>query len=195
MTGLQVTWFVIAAALVCVYAVLDGFDLGIGILYPVVGRGDERRTGLHEAVAPVWDGNEVWLILVGGVLFAVFPPVYASVLSGFYLIFMLIFFGLILRAAALGLFYRGAPDSDRWVAAFSGGSLLSAFLLGLVAGNLIRGVRLSPSGDLVGGVGQLFNPFAVAIGLLGLAMFANQGAGWAALKTQGRTYGLSLIHI
>lgn len=192
MTALQVTWFVIAAAFVCVYAVLDGFDLGIGILYPVIGRGDERRAGLHEAVAPVWDGNEVWLILVGGLLFAVFPPVYATVLSGFYLIFMLIFFGLILRATALGLFYRGAPHSNRWVIAFSGGSLLSAFLLGLVAGNLIRGVRLSVSGDVTGGVAHLFNPFAVAVGVLSLAMFANQGAGWAALKTEGGTRKLAV---
>jgi cytochrome d ubiquinol oxidase subunit II len=188
MTGLQVTWFVIAAAFVCVYAILDGFDLGIGLLYTILGRGDERRAGLHEAVAPVWDGNEVWLILIGGVLFAVFPAVYATVLSGFYIVFMLIFFGLIVRAAALGLFYREAPGSKSWVAAFSGGSLLSAFLLGLVAGNLIRGVRLSSSGDLVAGVGSLFNPFAIAVAVLGLVMFANQGAGWAALKTHRRTH-------
>jgi cytochrome bd ubiquinol oxidase subunit II len=186
MTGLQVTWYVITAALVAGYAILDGFDLGIGMLYPLLGRDEERRAGLHEAVAPVWDGNEVWLILVGGALFAVFPPVYAAVLSGFYLVFMLVLFGLIFRAAALGLFYHGAPDSRRWVAAFSGGSFVSAFLLGLMAGNLIHGVQVSAGGDVVHGTGALFNPFAVVIGLVALAMFTNQGAAWAALKTRGK---------
>jgi cytochrome d ubiquinol oxidase subunit II len=188
MTTLQVVWFALVAVFVCAYAILDGFDLGIGLLYAVIGRGREQRAGLHKAVAPVWDGNEVWLILVGGLLFAVFPPVYAAVLSGFYLIFMLIFFGLIARAAALGLFYRETHDSKGWIAAFSGGSLLSAFLLGLVVGNLIRGVRLTSSGDVSGGAGLLFNPFAIAVAILSLAMFANQGAGWAALKTQGEAH-------
>jgi cytochrome d ubiquinol oxidase subunit II len=184
-TGLQVAFFVIAAAIVGVYAILDGFDLGIGLLYLVMGRNSAQRAGLHDAIGPVWDGNEVWLIVIGGLLFAVFPSVYAAVLSGFYLIFMLIFFGLILRAGALGLHYAGAQGSRAWAAAFSGGSLLAGFLLGLVAGNLIRGVHMAPGGEVLGGGASLLNPFAVLIGLAAVAMFANQGACWAALKIQG----------
>jgi len=188
MTGLQVAWFVVAAALVAVYAILDGFDLGIGVLEPVLARTGEQRSMLHGTVGPVWDGNEVWLIVVGGVTFAVFPAVYASVLSGFYLVFMLVFFGLIFRATALGLHSGGAKGSLGWRAAFWGGSLLPAFLLGVVAGDLIRGVELSSTGDFTGGLGSLFGPFAVAAGVLSLAMFVNQGAAWASLKTRGELH-------
>jgi cytochrome d ubiquinol oxidase subunit II len=159
----------------------------------VVGRDGEHREQLHDSISPVWDGNEVWLILIGGLVFAVFPVVYASVLSGFYLVFMLIFFGLILRSAALGLYYAHVPSTLRWVLAFSGGSIVAGFFLGLVAGNLIRGVPLDANGDYTGALGSLFNPFAVVIGLLALGVFANQGAAWAALKTQGDAHRLSRI--
>jgi len=185
MTGLQVAWFVIAASMVAVYAILDGFDLGIGVLDPLLARTGGQRSDLHRAVAPVWDGNEVWLIIIGGAMFAAFPAVYAAVLSGFYLVFMLVFFGLIFRATALGLHYGRSSDSRAWRAAFWGGSLLPSFFLGLVAGNLIRGVELSGNGDFAGGLGSVFVPFAVATGVLSLAMFANQGAAWATLKTTG----------
>ena len=188
MTGLQVAWFVIAAGLVAVYAILDGFDLGIGVLGPALARTAGQRAMLHRTVGPVWDGNEVWLIIIGGVMFAAFPPVYATVLSGFYLVFMLVFFGLIFRATALGLHYGRSLDAPAWRAAFWGGSLIPAFFLGLVAGNLIRGVQLSSTGDFAGSLGSLFGPFAVATAILSLAMFANQGAAWATLKTTGELH-------
>ena len=188
MTGLQVAWFVIIAALVAVYAILDGFDLGIGVLYPILGRTDAQRAMLHGVVGPVWDGNEVWLIIIGGVLFAAFPAVYATLLSGFYLVFMLVFFGLIFRAMALGLHYGGSERSPAWRAALWGGSLVPAFLLGLIAGNLIRGVEVSASGEFAGSLGSLFGPFAVAVGVLSVAMFANQGVSWAAAKTFGELH-------
>ena len=191
MTGLQVAWFVVVTVFVTAYAILDGFDLGIGILYAIVGRDGEHREALHHTISPVWDGNEVWLILIGGLVFAVFPPVYASVLSGFYLVFMLVLFGLILRSGALGLYYARVPTSLRWVLAFSGGSIVAGFFLGLVAGNLIRGVPLDANGDFAGGLGSLFNPFAIVIAVLALVMFANQGAAWAALKTVGEAHALS----
>jgi cytochrome bd ubiquinol oxidase subunit II len=191
MTGLQVAWFVIVAVFVAAYAILDGFDLGVGLLYAIAGRDGEHREALHGTISPVWDGNEVWLILIGGLLFAVFPPVYATVLSGFYLVFMLVFFGLILRSGALGLYYARVPTSLRWVLAFSGGSILAGFFLGVVAGNVIRGVPLDANGDFTGGLGSLFNPFAIIIGILALAMFANQGAAWAALKTTSDARRLS----
>ena len=191
MTGLQVAWFVIVAVFVAAYAVLDGFDLGVGILYAFAARDGEHRAALHESISPVWDGNEVWLILIGGLVFAVFPPVYAAVLSGLYLVFMLALFGLILRSGALGLYYARVPSGRRWVLAFSGGSVLAGFFLGLLAGNLVRGVPLDAKGDFAGGLGSLFNPFAIVVALFTLALFANQGAAWAALKTTGVAHTLS----
>lgn len=191
MTGLQVAWFVIVTVVVAAYAILDGFDLGVGILYPWVGRDGGHREALHESISPVWDGNEVWLILIGGLVFAVFPAVYATVLSGFYLVFMLVLFGLILRSGALGLYYARVPAGRRWILAFSGGSGVAAFFLGVMAGNLIRGVPLKAGGDFAGGLGSLFNPFAIVAGILALATFANQGAAWAALKSGGDAHLLS----
>jgi cytochrome bd ubiquinol oxidase subunit II len=190
-TGLQIAWFVVVTVFVTAYAILDGFDLGVGLLYGLVGRDGERREAFHDTISPVWDGNEVWFILIGGLVFAVFPPVYATVLSGFYLVLMLVLFGLILRSAALGLHYTRVPTSLRWVLAFCGGSIVAGFFLGVVAGNLIRGVPLDANGDFAGGPGALFNPFAIVMGILALAMFANQGAAWAALKTTGAAYSLS----
>ena len=134
MTGLQAAWFVVTALLVVVYAALDGFDLGVGILSPLLARSDDERATLRHTVGPIWDGNEVWLIIIGGVLFAAFPEVYASLLSGFYLIFMLIFFGLISRATALGLHYGSGGPSRPWRSALWVGSILPGFLFGLVAG-------------------------------------------------------------
>jgi cytochrome bd ubiquinol oxidase subunit II len=191
MSGLQIAWFVVVALFVTAYAILDGFDLGIGLLYAVASPRAKHRQALHDAISPVWDGNEVWLILIGGLVFAVFPAVYASVFSGFYLIFMLVLFGLILRSGALGLYYFQVPESRRWVIAFSGGSIVAGFFLGVAAGDLIRGVPLDANGDFSGGLGSLFNPFAIIVGILALAVFANQGAAWAALKTTGEAHRLS----
>ncbi|HLA80618.1 MAG TPA: cytochrome d ubiquinol oxidase subunit II [Thermoleophilia bacterium] len=183
MTALQAALFDITALLLIAYAVFDGFDLGLGALYPWVARNDTERKALRSAIAPVWDGNEVWLIIVGGVLFAAFPSVYAGVLSGFYLPFMLIVFALVVRAVSLGLHHGEAERPGLRTTGFFLGSLLPSFLFGLFAGNLIRGVSLSPAGDPIGGLGELFNPFAILIGLVSVVMFANQGACWAALKT------------
>ena len=183
MTALQATFFVLTALFLIVYAILDGFDLGVGVLYPWLARNDRERKALQGAIAPVWDGNEVWLIVLGGVLFAAFPPVYASVLSGFYVPFMSIVFALIVRAVSLGLHHGESERPGLRTTGFFLGSLVPSFLFGLFAGNLMRGVTLSPAGDRVGGLGELFSPFAVLIGLVSLAMFANQGACWAALKT------------
>ena len=183
MTALQAALFDIAALLLIAYAIFDGFDLGLGVLYPWLARNDVERKALRGAIAPVWDGNEVWLIVMGGLLFAAFPPVYASVLSGFYLPFMLVVFALIVRAVSLGLHHGEIERPGIRTAGFFLGSLLPSFLFGLFAGNLIRGVSLSPAGDRIAGLGELFNPFAILIGFVSLAMVANQGASWAALKT------------
>jgi cytochrome d ubiquinol oxidase subunit II len=187
-TGLQSAWFDITALLLIAYAVFDGFDLGVGVLYPWLARTENEQDAVRAAIGPVWDGNEVWLIVVGGVLFAAFPPVYASVLSGFYLPFMVVVFALVIRAVSLGLHREQTERAGLRTAGLFLGSLLPAFLFGLFAGNLIRGVSLSPAGDHTAGLGELFNPFAVLIGLVSLVMFANQGACWATLKTHGELH-------
>ncbi len=187
MTTLQVAWFFLMGTLLTVYAILDGFDLGVGIWHPLV-KGDKERRIMLNAIGPVWDGNEVWLVTGGAVLFAAFPPVYATVFSGFYLAVMLIVFALILRAVSLE--FRSKSDSPRWRkgwdAAFAIGSFIPALLFPVAIGNLLRGLPLDAAGNYAGGFFGLLSPYALLIGLTGLAMFATHGAIYIALKTEGR---------
>ncbi len=164
---LQILWFLLFFVLVAGYAILDGFDLGAGVLSLFTPRDDERRV-IVNAVAPVWDGNEVWLLTGGGALFAAFPPVYATVFSGFYLALMLVLLGLILRAVSME--FRGKVADARWRrawdVAFGVGSLLPALLFGVAVGNLLRGLPLASVTDaagarveFAGGFFGLLNPF------------------------------------
>jgi cytochrome d ubiquinol oxidase subunit II len=188
MSALQITWFVLIGFLLGGYAVLDGFDLGVGFWYLFAKKEEERRAFLR-AIGPVWDGNEVWLLTGGGAIFAAFPPVYASVFSGFYLALLLLLSGLILRAAAIE--FRGQVSSPAWrgfwVAAFAAGSALPALLFGVALGNLVRGIELDASGNYTGGFFALLNPYALLVGVTGLAMFATHGALYLELKTEGET--------
>lgn len=190
---LQVCWYVLFFVLLVGYAILDGFDLGAGVL-SLLNRSDDERRLYVNAVAPVWDGNEVWLLTAGGALFAAFPPVYATVFSGFYLALMLVLLGLMLRAVSME--FRGKILSARWRRvwdlAFGVGSLLPALLFGVAVGNLLRGLPLQSVTDAAGTrvefAGSFFgllNPFALLVGLTGLAMIVTQGALWLALKTEG----------
>ena len=183
--SLQITWFVLIAVLVAGYGVLDGFDLGIGVLYPYLARSKSERAALRLAIGPVWDGNEVWLVTGGGALFAAFPPVYAMAFSGFYMAIMLVLLGLILRAVALEFRHRDDGRAGLWDAAFHVGSILPALLFGVAVGNVIRGVPLTAAGDYSGTFWQLLNPFSLMVGVTGLALFVSHGAAWAALKTNG----------
>lgn len=196
---LQLIWYALIGVLIAGYAVLDGFDLGVGALYPFLPRGEGERRVLRRSIGPVWDGNEVWLLTAGGALFAAFPPVYATVFSGFYLPLMLILFGLIFRAVSLEFRSHDPAWSRIWDAAFFGGSALPALLFGVAAGNLVRGLPLTADGEFAGTVFTLLNPFALLVGVLGLVMFVGHGAAWIALKSQGglrdRASGLrSAIH-
>jgi cytochrome d ubiquinol oxidase subunit II len=186
MTTLQVIWFLLLGALLTVYAVLDGFDLGVGIFYPLVRQERERRI-LLSAIGPVWDGNEVWLITGGAVLFAAFPPVYATVFSGFYPAIMLVVFALVLRAVSFE--FRSKTESAAWRrgwdAAFSAGSILPALLFPVALGNILRGLPLDGGGNYTGGFLALLSPYALLVGLTGFSMFATHGAIYAALKTDG----------
>ncbi len=186
MIELQIVWFLLVGLLLTVYVVLDGFDLGVGIWHLFARRDEERRT-LLASVGPVWDGNEVWLLTGGGALFAAFPPVYAAVFSGLYLPLMLALFALIARAVSFE--FRGKEDAPAWRKgwdlAFALGSMVPALLLGVVAGNLLRGLPLDVRGDYAGGFLELLHPFALVVGGLGFALFAQQGAVWVWMKTEG----------
>lgn len=178
-------WFVLVAVLLTGYAVLDGFDLGAGVLYPFLGRSEDDRRVIRASIGPVWDGNEVWLVAGGGALFAAFPAVYAMTFSGFYLAIMLVLFGLILRAVALEFRHRDESWGKVWDAFFFLGSLAPALLLGVAVGNVIRGVPLNATGDYTGTFLELLNPYALLLGVTGLALFTSHGAAWIAVKAEG----------
>ena len=187
MPELSTVWFLLLGFLFTGYAVLDGFDLGAGILHLFVARTDLERRQVMNAIGPVWDGNEVWLITAGGALFAAFPIVYATVFSGFYLAMMLVLAALILRGISIE--YRGKETATWWRSAwdvgFSVGSALVALLLGVALGNLLTGVPLDAGGVYRGGLIGLLNPFSLLVGVLTLALAAQQGASWLVLKTEG----------
>jgi len=185
MSELQVTWFLLIGILLAGYAILDGFDLGVGFWHLFARKDEERRVFLR-AIGPVWDGNEVWLLTAGGALFAAFPPVYASVFSGFYLALLLVLLGLIFRVVSIE-FRSQLQDPGwrrRWDLAFSLGSVLPALLFGVALGNLVRGLPLDESGDYIGGFFGLLNPYSLLVGVAGLAMFATHGALYLVLKTE-----------
>ncbi|HZL14984.1 MAG TPA: cytochrome d ubiquinol oxidase subunit II [Verrucomicrobiae bacterium] len=184
---LQAAWFVLIGVLLVGYAILDGFDLGVGMQHLTTARTDDERRILMNSIGPVWDGNEVWLITAGGALFAAFPKVYATVFSGFYLALMLVLAALILRAVSLEFRSkeRGRAWRTTWDIAFCIGSLLPAVLFGVAIGNLMRGVPLDGQGDYAGTFTGLLSPFALAVGLLSAAMFLMQGSAWLLMKTEG----------
>jgi len=182
---LNTIWFLLVGVLIAGYAILDGFDLGTGVLH-LFTRDERQRRVMMNAIGPVWDGNEVWLLTGGGALFAAFPPVYASVFSGFYLAFMLLLVALILRAISFE--FRAKVDAPGWRrvwdVAFGVGSAVPALLYGVAVGNVLRGLEMDASGVSTTLLG-LLNPFALLIGLLGLVMFVLHGATYLGLKTEG----------
>jgi len=180
-------WFLLIAVLWVGYFVLEGFDFGVGILLPVLGKDDARRTVLIHTIGPVWDGNEVWLLVAGGATFAAFPEWYAALFSGFYLPLLLILLALIARGVAFE--YRGKSESARWRRnwdiAIVVGSLVPALLWGVAFGNIVRGVKLSADHQYVGSFVDLLNPYALLGGLTTLTLFTLHGAVFLALKTTG----------
>ncbi|MFD0801776.1 cytochrome d ubiquinol oxidase subunit II, partial [Streptomonospora algeriensis] len=180
-------WFIAIAVLWTGYFVLEGFDFGVGILLPVIGRDDTDRRVMINAIGPIWDGNEVWLITAAGAMFAAFPAWYASTFSGFYLPLLLILLALIVRGVAFE--YRGKGDTDRWRAwwdrAIVFGSAVPAVLWGVVFGNIVRGVPMDAGGIVTGGLADLLNPYALLGGLTTFALFTLHGAVFLTLKTSG----------
>ena len=180
-------WFVLIAVLWTGYFVLEGFDFGVGLLLPVLGRDETNRRVLINTIGPVWDGNEVWLLVAGGATFAAFPEWYASLFSGFYLALLLILVALIARGVAFE--FRGKINSDRWRRnwdlAIVVGSALPALLWGVAFANIVHGVPLDEHHQYTGTLLTLLNPYALLGGLATLSLFALHGATFLALKTHG----------
>jgi len=183
---LNAVWFILIGVLFTGYAMLDGFDLGVGALHLFTKRDEDRRVMLN-AIGPVWDGNEVWLVTGGGALFAAFPGVYATVFSGFYMAFVLLLVALIFRAVAIE-FRSKQPMRwwrQMWDIGFSAGSVLSSLLIGVAVGNIAWGVPLDERGEFAGTFWSLLHPYALLVGVTTVALFSMHGAIYALLKTEG----------
>jgi cytochrome d ubiquinol oxidase subunit II len=188
---LRVIWWVLLGVLLIGFAVMDGFDLGTGMLLPFLGKNDLERRVIINAVGPTWEGNQVWLVLGGGAIFAAWPQLYAVSFSGFYLAMFVILIGLILRPVAFK--YRSKNESptwrSRWDWALFAGSFIPALICGVAMGNVLQGVpfRLTPElyihydGSFFG----LLNPFAILAGLISVSMLLMHGAAWLCIKTEG----------
>lgn len=187
---LNTIWFILFVVIIAGYLILDGFDLGVGILHLALAKDDrERRISLN-SIGPIWDGNEVWLVVGGGVLFAAFPPVYAALFSGFYAAMMLILLVLILRTVAIEFRSKRSSSSWRkvWDVVFSFSSLLIALLLGVAFGNIISGIPLNVDHNIHISLFGLLNPFAVLVGLSAVAMLTMHGAIYLTMKVEGELF-------
>ena len=189
---LRIIWWVLLGVLLIGFAVMDGFDLGAATLLPFVARNDLERRVVINSVGPVWEGNQVWLILGGGAIFAAWPPLYAVSFSGFYLAMFAILFALILRP--VGFKYRSKRESptwrSRWDWALFIGGVVPTLIMGVAVGNVLQGVPFRFGSDLrifYDGTTlfELLNPFALLAGLLSVSMIVMHGASWLALKTTG----------
>ena len=183
---LHILWFVLMGVLLAGYAILDGFDLGAGILQPVA-RTDEERRMILKSIGPLWDGNEVWLITFGGAMFAAFPEAYATAFSGFYIAFMMVLFALILRAVSIE--FRSKLQAKAWRSFWDYGfcfsSGLASVVFGVAVGAAMQGVPLNSRGVFDGKFLDQITPYSVAVGVMTLAMFTMHGAFFLYLKTTG----------
>lgn len=183
---LNTIWFILIGVLLSGYAILDGFDLGVGSIFLFV-KGDQNRRLVLNSIGPVWDGNEVWLVTGGGALFAAFPHVYATVFSGFYTAFMLLIFVLIFRAVAIEFRSKQTMTWWRnwWDRAFSISSILIAFLMGVALGNIVTGISLGAEKEFAGSFFDLLNPYTVMVGITTVALFMMHGTIYVTMKTEG----------
>ncbi len=184
---LNTVWFILITVLFIGFFFLEGFDYGVGILLPFLGKSDRERRAIINTIGPFWDGNEVWMITAGGALFASFPDVYATLFSGFYIPLVLILLGLIARG--VGFEFRSKRESASWRRgwdfAIFAGSLIPALLWGVAVGNLIRGVPIDANFNYSGGLIPLLNPYALWTGLVFLGLFTTHGAAFLSIKTEG----------
>jgi cytochrome d ubiquinol oxidase subunit II len=184
---LNVVWFALFIIIIAGYLIMDGFDLGVGILHPFLAKNDEERRVFLNSIGPVWDGNEVWLVLGGGALFAAFPLVYASLFSGLYIAMMLVLLVLILRTVAIE--FRSKRPSPRWRSfwdwVFFTASLGIALLLGVAFGNILDGLPIAADGYIRATLYDLLTPYALLVGVTAIFMFATHGAIYLSMKASG----------
>ncbi len=184
--ALQILWFVLLGGLLTGYAILDGFDLGVGILHPLARNDHERRLVVN-SIGPLWDGNEVWLVTFGGALFAAFPPAYAAIMSSLYLPVMFLLVSLVGRAISIE--FRSKRPEAWWRAWWDWSFFLSSacvcLVFGVAAGNIIAGIPLGEDQDFHGSLLGLFSPYALLVGAFSLATCAMHGAAFLQLRTEG----------
>jgi cytochrome d ubiquinol oxidase subunit II len=182
-TWLPIVWIGLLGAAVALYVVLDGFDLGIGILFPASPEEDDRDVMMN-SVAPFWDGNETWLILGGGGLFVAFPMAYGIIMSGLYLPVILMLLALVFRGVAFEFRWVAKPRHQFWDGAFAGGSIVAAFMQGVILGQLVGGLPVK-DGHFAGGMFDWLAPFPLFVGLATIAGYALLGATWLIMRTEG----------
>ncbi|MBA3602532.1 MAG: cytochrome d ubiquinol oxidase subunit II [Parachlamydiaceae bacterium] len=184
-SDLQFIWFSVFVILLTGYAILDGFDLGVGMMHLFAKKDEDRRIMIN-SIGPLWDGNAVWLVTAGGALFAGFPNVYATVCSAFYIPVMVLLSGLIFRAVAIEFRSKQPMAWWRWCwdVMFSLASLIISFDFGLIAGNLVRGIPLDAQGEFIGDFSSLLNPYALFIGGVTVALFLMHGVIFVVMKTE-----------
>jgi cytochrome d ubiquinol oxidase subunit II len=184
---LTTVWFALIAVLWVGYFCLEGFDFGVGMLLPVLARDDTERRVMINTVGPVWDGNEVWVLVAGGATFAAFPEWYATLFSGFYLPLLLILVALIVRGLSFEYRHKreDAAWKGRWDLALVVGSFVPALLWGVAFANIVAGVPIDADKEFTGNLFTLLNPYALLGGLVTLTLFAAHGAMFVALKTDG----------
>lgn len=192
---LRFVWWILVGVLLVGFTITDGFDMGVGILLPIIGKTDTERRIMINSIAPHWDGNQVWLVTAGGALFAAWPMVYAASFSGFYIAMVLVLAALFFRP--IGFDFRGKKDDQRWRNLWDGGlffgSFVPALVFGVAFGNLLQGVPLSiePLTAHISYKGNFFgllNPYAIVAGLISLMMIVAQGGAWLQMKTSGELY-------
>jgi cytochrome d ubiquinol oxidase subunit II len=192
----QTWWFLLIGAVFTGYIILDGFDLGAGALHLFFNKEQSRRIALN-AIGPVWDGNEVWIVIGGGSLFAGFPLVYASLLSAFYVPFILFLLGIIFRAISIE--FRSKEPMlwwrRMWDISYTCSSSLIAFLLGLILGNVVQGINIGPDHVFRGSFLEFLNPYAIMMGITTLALLMMHGAIYLVMKTEDRLYAKLTIMV
>jgi cytochrome d ubiquinol oxidase subunit II len=185
----EVLWYLVLGASALFYVILDGFDLGVGALH-LFAKNDTQRRMLINSIGPVWDGNEVWIVVAVAGLFAGFPNAYATILSGFYTPLMILIAALMFRASAIE--FRSKHESPRWRqtwdVVFSVASILVAFILGLILANMIVGIPINEGQDFVGNSLDFFNVYSILLGITAVALFAMHGSIYLVMKTEGEAH-------